>query len=424
MLQDAVERAALQVPGPGSPLERVAGQLTLDEDPHRSSGGAPGVPYYSRRPLVSLVQSHLEEAGDPVLAGRADGLWSRLVRDVERLLGLQPGSLTPEDPNWYVAIAKGVLERFALGNHPFNPAPAALDVSDSTRIVVVGDWGTGLPPARDVAAQMRTQIAEALGEGREAHVIHLGDVYYSGLENEDQRRFLDLWPVSPAQAEAGVTSWSLNGHHDMYSGGHAYFGTLLGDPRFSRQRSADGRTTSWFRLRSPSWDFVGLDTAWDADVASSGARGVLQDPQAAQVGQWAADPQRRTVLFSHHQLVSYYERKDVDGRLAAKLAPVLGDGRVAAWWWGHEHRAITYEPAGGVRFPRCLGNGGMPIRLDADPPPGSEPAITWHSTRHVWRGGHRWARSGFAVIDVEPAQLSVRYVDDDGAVPRTETIIV
>ena len=51
---------------------------------------------------------------------------------------------------------------------------------------------------------------------------------------------LDLWPVTADQAGAGVTSWSLNGNHDMYSGGFGYFQTLLADPRFAAQRSPDG----------------------------------------------------------------------------------------------------------------------------------------------------------------------------------------
>ena len=50
--------------------------------------------------------------------------------------------------------------------------------------------------------------------------------------------YIVLWPVTAAQARAGVTSWSLNGNHDMYGGGFGYFETLLADPRFVTQRSA------------------------------------------------------------------------------------------------------------------------------------------------------------------------------------------
>ena len=74
-----------------------------------------------------MVQSHVEEAlgeagvPDP---GEPTSLWSRLVQSVERDLHISPGSFTPDDPDWYVFIAKGVLERLAEGNAPFNQTPA------------------------------------------------------------------------------------------------------------------------------------------------------------------------------------------------------------------------------------------------------------------------------------------------------------
>ena len=426
-LQDVIVRAAAQVPGDAAPRDKIAALLSPDINATVSSGGGPaGLPYLSRAPLVSMVQSHLEEAlGDAGVPdpGEPSSLWSRLVNTVERDLRMAPGSFTPDDPDWYVFIAKGVLERLAEGNAPFNAAPAEYDgVAGDARLVVVGDWGTGLPRARNVAALMQERVREAVAGGRQVHVVHLGDVYYSGLETEDQRRFLDLWPVTQAQAEAGVTSWSLNGNHDMYSGGFGYFGTLLGDPRFSRQRSSDGKPTSFFRLRSPSWDFVGIDTSWDTDVTSAGQVGVLQDPQGRYVADVAAQSSRKLVLFSHHQLVSVYDRADVGSTLPAKLAPVLTGNRVTAWWWGHEHRAITYEAAAGVRYPRCLGNGGVPVLPDPAPPAGSKPAITWHSTRSVREDGQDRTRFGFAVLDLHPDRIEVAYVDDDGHIPHTETV--
>jgi len=426
-LEEVIERAAVQVPGDDPPRAKIAVLLSPDIDSMVSSGGEPrGVPYLSRAPLVSMVQSFIEQALDDAGVPDPDerpGLLTRVVRAVERDLHIAPGSFMPDDPDWYVFIAEGVLERLADGNVPFNETPAEYeDLADDARLVVVGDWGTALPRARDVAARMQEVTGEALAAGRQVHVIHLGDIYYSGLESEDQRRFLDLWPVTLQQAGAGVTSWSLNGNHDMYSGGFGYFRTVLGDPRFRHQRSPDGEPTSFFRLRSPSWDFIGLDTSWDTDVTSAGQVAVLQDPQGGYVAATAAESARRLVLFSHHQLVSFYDKPDIGSTLPAKLAPVLNANRVTAWWWGHEHRAITYQAARGVRHPRCLGNGSVPVLPDPDPPSGSTPVITWHSTRTVREDGQHRTRFGFAVLDLQPDRIEAAYIDDDGHVAHTETI--
>jgi hypothetical protein len=419
-LQDAVAAAAEQIPGDGHPRAKVETVIPADVGRDPSSGGGPrGVPYFSRAPFVSLVQSHVDEA---LAEQPARGLWVRIVAAVERLLHLAPGSFTARDPDWYLGIARGVLAKLAGGNHDFNPYPAEREIAADARLVVVGDWGTGLPRARDVATHMQEEVRAALAAGRQVHVIHLGDVYYSGLDSEDRDRFLAFWPVTAEQAAVGVTSWSLNGNHDMYSGGFGYFATLLADPRFAAQRSPDGAATSFFRLRSPVWDFVGLDTAWDGDVVSDGQVGVLEDPQAGYVAEVAGEG-RKLVLFSHHQLASVYETGDLGDTLPAKLAPVLGAGRVTAWWWGHEHRAITYEETGGVRYPRCLGNGGVPILPEPEPPAGSEPGITWRSTRTVRSGGKAWRRFGFAVLDLDGDRIEVRYVDDDGTLTHTEQIV-
>jgi hypothetical protein len=425
-LQDAVERAAAQVPGDAQPQDKIDALLGQDLDSMASSGGGHGAPYLSRSPLVSMIQSHAEQAlSDAGVrdASKPASFWSRLRRDAGRALHISPGSFTPDDPDWYLVIARGVLERFADGNAPFNGTPAEYgELSDTARLVVVGDWGTGLPRARAVAALMQGKISDALADGRQAHVLHLGDVYYSGLEYEDRQRFLDLWPVTGEQANKGVTSWSLNGNHDMYSGGFGYFGTLLADPRFRHQRSPDGKSTSYFRLRSPSWDFIGIDTAWDSDVASAGQVAVLKDPQGKYVADVAAQSRRKLVLFSHHQLMSVYDKSDIGSTLPEELAPVLDSGRVTAWWWGHEHRAITYQAASGVQFPRCLGNGGVPIRPDQNPPAGSTPDITWRSTRTVREDGQNYIRFGFAVLDLQPDRIDVAYIDDDGHISHTETI--
>ena len=424
-LREALEGAGRQIPGAGTALEKLHGALPSPGPGNQSSGGSGRavVPYLSRSAAVSLVQSALEEAllereGAPGRPGCA--LWVRVRRLVDGLL--DPGTFSPSDPDWVVKIALATLGHLAQGNHPFNPRPAGRTISDTARLVVVGDWGTGLPRAQAVARLMAGEVAAGLSDGRDVHVIHLGDVYYSGLPGENRRHVLDHWPVTRDQAAAGVTSWSLNGNHDMYSGGFGYFQTLLGDERFTGQRSADAQTTSFFRLTSPSWDFVGLDTSWNSDLLSTGAVAVLQEPQGAFVASVAAQSPRKLVLFSHHQLVSVYDQTDIGPELTTKLRPVLDSNRVTAWWWGHEHRNMAFRPTQGVRFPRCVGHGGVPVlqpRTADDPVPA--PGL-WEDRSYLLEGGQRWARFGYAALDLDGDRMSARYVDETGDVVRREVI--
>ena len=112
-LQDVIERAAAQVPGDEAPRDKIAALLSPDIDSMVSSGGEPdGLPYLSRAPLVSMVQSHIEEAlGD---AGAPDpdehtSLWSKLVHTVEhgvtRSSRPDPGPSTAAIPHLPVSAA-------------------------------------------------------------------------------------------------------------------------------------------------------------------------------------------------------------------------------------------------------------------------------------------------------------------------------
>jgi Calcineurin-like phosphoesterase len=424
-LQGPAARAAQTVGGGGDPVATLrAAMPTVAATPASSGGDATSTPFLARDPMVSLVQSAIASrlAEQGVHEHEHRSLLARLLEWIRLLL--HPVRFGPTDIDWVTEIGAAMLERLAKGNHPFNPQPATHAISDDARIVVVGDWGSGVKRARDVARFMAEEVADALTHGRQVHVIHLGDVYYSGIEEEVERHVLapGLWPVSTEQARAGVMSWSLNGNHDMYGGGWGYFGTLLGDKRFASQRSPDGKPTSFFRLTSPSWDFVSLDTSWDPDVLALGKVGVLEDPQGEFVAKVAAESDRKLVLLSHHQMLSVYDPEDLAPTLASKLAPVLHGGRLTAWLWGHEHRCMGFEAAGGVEFPRCIGHGGVPVLMehDADEPIASPGA--WEERGYLEEGGDRWARFGFAILDIDRDRIAVRYRDDQGTVVRSETI--
>lgn len=414
LLGAALEREQAQTSGqtrtqPEGEERRGAGGATLDD-----------AVFIARDKEISLFQSVLDdyyegEHGEDVQTTEDDdrrGGDAEIPPVTDRSLGLIDddrrllGSFQPTDIRWVNCLFAMALRK-AEGKHEFNENPAPpVTVADRVRLVVVGDWGTGLPRAQRVAEQAAAVLDQGARAGLEQHVIHLGDVYYSGWKDEYEKRCLKYWPVERDDADA-IGSWSLNGNHDMYSGGDGYFDTLLADPRFERQQRS-----SWFGLENGDWKILGLDTAYDDHD--------LRDPQADWVAA-QADGSKRTLLLSHHQLFSTDPDKG-GPKLQKKLAPVLSSGRVASWFWGHEHRCVVYErDHGGVGLPSCVGHGGVPIYASHDE--GDKPPAPATYEYYGSMGGvERWTLMGFAVIDLDGPAAAIRYVDENGKEHHMEAI--
>jgi hypothetical protein len=399
-----------------SQLERVqeAGAGLLDGDSYeemyaeldtaretRRSGADPTQgteAYLPRSPGVSLLQSALtecivsrfEDLVRPLPAGhRSFAEFELRIEDVFRPFG-------PCDVRWIeCVISKGLSLFHRLP--PFPDRPPDVPLADDGRIVVVGDWGTGLSRARAVGLEMEKRIEEALRQGRQVHALHLGDVYYSGWKEEYRARFMPSWPVRGARE--GVLSWALNGNHDMYSGGHGYFGYLLRDPRFGGQEGS-----SHFCLESSHWQLLGLDTSYQ------------EEDLAGRQGDWVAgklrSSSRKTMLLTHHQPYSAFD--EVDPPLLGKLEPAFEIRPVDAWIWGHEHRCCVYEPSFRpyVRFGSCIGHGGVPALVPRGPPPAG---VRWHFDEYeLHEGQDRWQLFGFAVLDFAGPAIDVSYFDQRG----------
>ncbi|WP_027520524.1 metallophosphoesterase [Bradyrhizobium sp. Ec3.3] len=382
--------------------------------------------FISSDPVISITQSALQEYFDDPespdhlppqqeQAQRRDDDPEPRVTDRSLEEGLPPArrrvfdKFSITDPGWVSSLVAMGISKFR-NPHPFNPTPAPTHtMANRCRLVMVGDWGSGLPRAQKVAGQMRKYVEECLQNGTECHVIHLGDVYYSGFKYEYEKRFLPYWPVYIEEHDR-VGSWSLNGNHDMYSGGHAYFGTLLADPRFAKQANS-----SFFRLANANWQFIGLDTAYDDNG--------LKDPQAVWLADTLARNSQRAVLLTHHQFFSAYEdAPDVGETLREKLGALLSDNRIFGAIWGHEHRCILHEPHADLEYARLVGHGGVPVYMthgenDAYPPP-----ATYEDRRYIENGLEHWAYMGFSVIDIEDKQFKATYVDEDGYACHEERI--
>jgi hypothetical protein len=235
---------------------------------------------------------------------------------------------------WVAAFCRAKVQQFWKKTHPFLPPPARPETSaNDLRIALFSDWGTGMYGAPHIKSAIE------LDKGGFDYVIHLGDTYYTGEEDEIERSLIRGWP-----RVGGAVNRALNGNHEMYSGGHAYF---------KRALPALDQSSSVFAFQNDHWLIVGLDTAYkDWDLGQG------QDRWLVDLVSVAGD--RRLILLTHHQPFSN-TKQEQGPRLQARLKPLLDAKRIFAWYWGHEHVCAIYDahPTWGL-YGRCLGNGGMP----------------------------------------------------------------
>lgn len=269
---------------------------------------------------ASVLQSKIAESGNAGRALPTGGLEAQFGE------GLTGGDIM----GWILSTLDHIDP---MHRHPIVPPPDDKigSFADTGRMAVMGDWGTNLYGAPVSAATIA-------GIGGYELLLHLGDVYYSGTPAEVKERFLKPWPIN-----AGKLSRALNGNHEMYSGGFAYYEDIL--THFKQP-------SSYFAIQNTHWLLVGLDTA-QTDHA-------LDDIQTAWLNKVVQNAGgRKVILFSHHQPFS---RLDGQGpQLQTALASLLQKKAITAWYWGHEHECIIYDRHPGTNLlGRCVGHGGIP----------------------------------------------------------------
>jgi hypothetical protein len=280
---------------------------------------------------------------------------------------------------------------------------APVVIADDARMVLFGDWGSGIRNARILAQRIReSDVKSAINDQKELHVVHLGDAYYAGLPKEYAKRFTPYWPVDAKADATKVFSWTIPGNHDMYAGNRGFYQMLDVDRRFYAQKKC-----SYFLLENEYWQIFGLDTAsdpqdWRGDI------GVLNQTQLDWIEK-RRDGFKRSILLSHHQPFCAYS--DVGGQLASQIDWLLQEDSVAAWFWGHDHHCAVYQPHLNILRPVLLGHAGFPARLK--PPRAGSPSIefAWEATQKRRFIGRTYLKFGYATLQFQAKNVSVRLID-------------
>ena len=200
----------------------------------------------------------------------------------------------------------------------------------------------------------------------------------------------------------------------MYTGGKGYFDHILGDAKFRQP-------ASYFAMHNDHWLLAALDTAFaEHDLFGEQAEWFMTLA--------AAFPKHRILLFSHHQPFSAFESGGP--LLVQKLAPLLSAGRIAAWYWGHEHSCVRYDLHPDWKLlGRCVGHSGFPyFRLVEGNHPktrfvpfaakGYVPSgrVLDGPNLYVNDGAERYGPNGYVTLDLQGSVVHETYCEPDGSV--------
>jgi hypothetical protein len=298
----------------------------------------------------------------------------------------------------------GIHAWLSRGNNAYvllagrTPKAAITLPGPTARIAVMGDAGYDSLSQHRVLQMIRLRHAASAFD----LVVHLGDTYFSGSPNEV---FLSL--VSPLKA-LGIRAVSLCGNHDLYFGAEGYDGALTALEQPGR----------YFVVDCPNWRIACLDTAL-ASERTLRNDGSLDPQQLAWLEQLVLKADKRTVLMSHHFIVSDWEGPAATLKLQVEE---LIRNRVFAWYWGHEHRMVTYrrEPHG--FYGSCVGNGAFLERWTEPPAAGAAEWYPRTSCSCYVADQKNWPH-GFLELEMRPDCLIETY-HYEGDEPRTRRLPV
>src|SRR6266478_4495208 len=373
-----------------------------------------------RSPLVSYVAraAEAQKTYHYVLSAlEPRAVWQWITQYLGNRIGPRHKFETYDDPS----RGNGIYQ---LGDDSLIGGPP--DPKGEIRMSLAGDWGTGTDEAAEVAAMMAAFSPH--------YTIHLGDVYYVGIKNEVEENCLGrpdpdhtftpcLWPWG------SVGSFALNGNHEMYALGEAYFEVFL--PTLGLRPAPDvkpgGQKASFFCLENEFWRVIGLDTGYNSIglpileyIFSPSCKLRNEELQWLQSKVNPKADKRGLILLTHHQYCSSFDSEYP--KTAQQLSTLID--RPVLWFWGHEHRMAVYEKYstdGGIQaYGRCIGHGGMPVAINPQIKRPGRPLVAYDNRQYPSPENITVGYNCFTNLTFQGNQLLVEYRDLKNTLVLTE----
>jgi hypothetical protein len=310
---------------------------------------------------------------------------------------------------WAECLTTYLGYKALLQNPMYRPNQGmVVDLGTKSKLALIGDWGTG----DDVATNLLKEVAALKPDV----LIHLGDVYYAGTQDEAKSNFVDICH----SVLGDIPLYSLCGNHDMYSGGAGYYWLL----------DQIGQKASYFCLQNDNWIFVAMDTGFHDNnpftIATNMTKLVSQDGWSEAtwlLNQINRAGSRKLVLLSHHQLFSPFASVGsmddtpyaYNPYLYAVFAPILP--KVKWWFWGHEHTLGIFPSYMGLEKGRCVGASAVPVFADQQQYVAATGLKTLNGTMPTWDpkgvlgSSNNMYNNCFAMMTLNGASATVDYYE-------------
>ncbi len=338
----------------------------------------------------------------------------QLLAEYRKFSNLDPGFLTCADTYWeYYKKYKGKLKYNSWkveGKKDLNYGRIKHKLKNDAKIAIIGDWGTGMEDAEYLLETLVRYNKPDL-------IIHLGDIYYSGTNDECIANFENVIKrvfTRTLGNNKRIPVLSIPGNHDYYAFGYDYYKMIA---RLNNYDPELIQHASYFCIETENkkWQFIGADSGYDDANPINQINTFYAGPNLHKdEAEWHIDKIKnfsgQSILFTHHQLFSHNSK--INGSASVHSAyPNLNkylldifqpyfDNKIAAWFWGHEHNQVIYQDSlFGLNKGRLIGASAFE-ELHSEDPYKINYEDTPYDDRYKLAKKNGYFNHGYAIIDL------------------------